>query len=79
MELNIPADLSYKSSRDQLRKYFVDFLGRLGIPSDCCKNDSNRWCFNRDGKELFIDFCNHRSEKYSEENKDFVYRDLRKK
>ena len=79
MELNIPADLSYKSSRDQLRKYFVDFLGRLEIPSDCFKNDSNRWCFNRDGKELFIDFCKHRSEKYSEENKDFVYRDLRKK
>ena len=78
-ELHISRDSSYKSERDQYRKKFEDFLLRISVPVDCFKNDSNEWCFNENGKELFLDFCNFRSYKYSPENSSTVYRDLRKK
>lgn len=78
-ELHISRDSSYKSERDQYRKKFEDFLLRISVPVDCFKNDSNEWCFNENGKELFLDFCNFRSYKYSPENSSTVYRDFRKK
>ena len=78
-ELHIPRDISYKSERDQIRKNFEDFLFRISVPVNCFKNDSNEWCFNGDGKELLLDFCNFRSYKYSPENSNTGYRDLRKK